>query len=145
MRSRNNPRCWISIVLMCVASAVAQQGNQVYLNEFLASNGAVLADAQGQYDDWIELYNAGPSAVDIGGMFLTDDIDEPVRWQIPNDRPDLTAIPAGGYVLVWADGDTDDAGLHASFKLSSDGEEIALFDTDGVTLIDRCKLDTKAG
>lgn len=130
---------------MCVASATAQQGNRVSLNEFLASNGMVLADEQGQYDDWIELYNTGPSSVDVGGMFLTDDFDEPTQWQIPSDRPDSTIIPADGYVLIWADDDTDDAGLHAGFKLSSDGEEIALFDADGITLIDRIIFGRQSG
>jgi len=145
MRSRHNPRCWIPLVLMCVTSVTAQPGVPVRLNEFLASNSTVLADAEGQYDDWIELYNAGPSPVDVGGMFLTDDSGEPTRWQIPRDRPDLTVVPAGGYVLIWADGDTDSAGLHANFKLSGDGEEIALFDSNGATLIDRVVFGPQRG
>ncbi|GAF67865.1 unnamed protein product, partial [marine sediment metagenome] len=36
----------------------------------------------------------------------------------------------------WADNDTTDIGLHANFKLDADGEEIGLFDTDSITLID---------
>jgi len=145
MRSRYNPGRWIPLVVLCVASAAAQQGNPVCLNEFMASNGTVLADEQGQYDDWIELYNAGPTAFDLGGMFLTDDLDEPTRWRIPSDRGELTIIPAGGYVLIWADGDTDDPGLHASFKLSRDGEEIALFAADGASLVDRVVFGRQHG
>jgi len=145
MRSGGNPIYWLTIVLMCVTSAAAQPGNQVVLNEFLASNGTVLADEEGQYDDWIELHNAGSSPIDIGGMYLTDDLDRPTRWQVPTDRPDLTVVPPGGYVLIWADGDTDDAGLHAGFKLSSGGEEIALFDTDGAGLLDYVTFGEQRG
>jgi hypothetical protein len=65
-------------------------------------------------------------------MYLTDDPANPTRWRIPAG----TTVAAGGYVLIWADGDTGDDGLHANFKLSADGEAVALFDTDGVTQID---------
>jgi hypothetical protein len=106
------------------------------INEVLASNSTCLADPQDEYDDWIELYNAGATSVDVAGMYVTDDLGEPTKWQFPSDHPELTAIPPHGYLLLWADGDTADAGLHASFNLSAGGEEIGLFDRDGVTLID---------
>ena len=145
MRNRHNPSRGVLLVLLCLGAAAAQADDSLYLNEFMASNGSVLADGAGQYDDWIELYNAGPVALDVGGMFLTDDSDEPAQWQIPTDRPDLTTIPAAGYLLIWADGDASDTELHANFKLSSNGEEIALFDTDGATLLDRVLFGKQTG
>jgi len=117
------------------------------INELMASNSSTIHDSQGQYNDWIEIYNSGNVAFDVGGMYLTDDLTVPTKWQIP----DATIITAGGYLLIWADnpvpadrrpveseveGNTADAGLHANFKLSSAGEEIGLFDTNGSTLID---------
>ena len=102
------------------------------INEFMASNSNSVRDPQGQYDDWIELYNYGTDDVDIEGMYLTDDLTVPTKWQIPA----ATNIPVGGYLLIWADNDIADAGLHANFKLNAGGEEIGLFDTDGSTLID---------
>jgi hypothetical protein len=93
-------------------------------------------DPQDEYDDWIEIYNSGETAIDIGGMYLTDDLDEPTKWQIPHGDPALTTVVPGGYLLIWADGDTTDQGLHASFKLDADGEDVGLFDIDGATLID---------
>ena len=113
-----------------------QEGIALLINEFMASNDDTIHDPQGHYDDWIEIYNSGTGSIDIGGMYMTDDLDEPVMWRIPENNPSLTNIPAGGYLLIWADGDAADYGLHASFKLSAGGEEIGLFDTDGVTLID---------
>ncbi len=125
---------------MMIASCVsAQEGSGVSLviNEVMASNSATKADPQGQYDDWIEVYNYGSASFDVGGLYLTDDPERPTKWRIPTTDPTLTTIAPGGCLLIWADGDTQAPGLHASFKLSSGGEELCLFDVDGVTLIDR--------
>ncbi|MFC1636482.1 CotH kinase family protein, partial [Planctomycetota bacterium] len=115
-----------------------RQPQQIFLaiNEFMASNSAFLQDPQDQYDDWIEIHNYSPIATDIGGMYLTDDMTVPTKWRIPETDPVLTTIPAGGFLLIWADGDISDAGLHANFRLSAGGEEISLFDIDGATLMD---------
>ncbi|MHC4243872.1 MAG: lamin tail domain-containing protein, partial [Planctomycetota bacterium] len=83
--------------------------------------------------DWIEIYNSGNYTVNIGGMYLTDDLSAPTKWRIHSDG---RGIPPGGYLIIWADGETSSTGLHANFKLSADGEEIALFGSDGSTLID---------
>jgi len=107
----------------------------------MASNVSFIEDPEGQYDDWIEIYNYGVDAVDIGGMYLTDNLSDPVKWQIPGNDPALTTIGPGGYLLIWADGDTSDAGLHANFKLSAAGEEIGLFKSDGTTLLDSVTFD----
>ncbi|MHC4207646.1 MAG: CotH kinase family protein, partial [Planctomycetota bacterium] len=106
------------------------------INEFMASNNDNIQDSQQQYDDWIEIYNYGEDAVDMGGLYLTDNLSDPVKWQFPINNPALTTIEPGGYLLIWADGDTSDPGLHANFKLDADGEEIALFKSDGTALID---------
>ncbi|MGD8499815.1 MAG: lamin tail domain-containing protein [Phycisphaerales bacterium] len=111
-------------------------GIPLVINEFMAANSGYTKDPQGQYDDWIEIYNCGIYAVDIGGMYLTDDLDRPTMWRIPGNDPAATTIGAGGYLVIWADNDITDAGLHANFKLSSGGEEIGLFDSDGAVLID---------
>ncbi|MHC4436289.1 MAG: chitobiase/beta-hexosaminidase C-terminal domain-containing protein, partial [Planctomycetota bacterium] len=106
------------------------------INEFMASNNSSIRDPQGEYDDWIEIYNFGTDTVDTGGMYLTDDLSDITKWQIPANNPAATTISAGGFLLIWADNDTSDPGLHANFKLSAAGEEIGLFDSDGITMID---------
>ncbi len=108
----------------------------VVVNEWMASNISCAADPQGQFDDWIELYNAGDASVDVAGLYLTDDVSEPRKWQIPAGDSVLTTIPARGFLVIWADGDTGDPGLHADFSLSAGGDEIALFGSDGVALLD---------
>jgi len=111
-------------------------GHPLVINELMASNSSTFPDPQNEYDDWIEIYNSGKYTIDIGGMYLTDNLSDPTKWRIHSDTRGAMTIPAGGYRLIWADGDTSDAGLHADFKLDANGEEIALFDTDGKTLID---------
>ena len=114
------------------------QGIPLYINEFMASNNSDsdINDSYGDYDDWIEIYNDGSSPIDINGMYLTDDLGNPTKWQIPSGYPSQTTIPAHGFVVFWADEEPEEGPLHADFKLSADGEEIGLFDTDGSTLID---------
>jgi spore coat protein CotH len=106
----------------------------LYINEFMASNKTTLVnpDDTSAYDDWIEIYNPGTSDVDMGGMYLTDNLSNPTKWQIPSG----VVIPAGGYLLFWADEKTTLGSLHAGFKLSADGEEIGLYMSDGSTAID---------
>jgi hypothetical protein len=104
----------------------------VVINELMASNSNCIQDPQDQYDDWIEIYNYGPNDIDIGGMYLTDDLSVPNKWRFP----DATIIAADGFLLIWADDDTGDDGLHANFKLDADGEQVGLFDSDGTALID---------
>ncbi|MBL7186528.1 MAG: lamin tail domain-containing protein [Phycisphaerae bacterium] len=106
------------------------------INEFMASNSNSVEDPQGDYDDWIEIHNFGADAIDVGGMYLTDDMSVPTKWRIPGNDPVSTIIPAGGYLVIWADNDIADAGLHANFKLDADGDEIGLIDGLGSTPID---------
>lgn len=99
----------------------------IVINELMASNTKSLADPQGQYEDWLELHNLRDTPVNLTGMYLTDKIDNPKKWAFPAD----TTIPAHGYLLVWLDEDGKaEAGLHANFKLSRNGEIIMLVDTD---------------
>ncbi|MCD6393464.1 MAG: CotH kinase family protein, partial [Planctomycetes bacterium] len=102
------------------------------INEYMASNNAAASDPQGQFDDWFEIYNSTGSDVEMGGMYVADSAN---IWQIPVAPPETT-IPAGGYLLFWADNDTLDGPLHVGFQLNADGDSLALYDTDGLTLID---------
>ncbi len=111
-------------------------GQSIYINEFMASNSNTILDEFGDSDDWVELYNADNSPVDIGGMYLTDDLDNPTKWQIPNTSPALTTIPAEGFILLWFDKEPEQGILHVDTKLSGSGESIGLFAADGLTVID---------
>lgn len=99
------------------------------INELMPSNKAACADVFGEYDDWIELYNAGDTDVELAGYTLTDDVTEPTKAVLAGGT-----VPAHGVALLWADDQVQ--GLdHLPFKLSADGEVAALFAPDG-TLVD---------
>jgi hypothetical protein len=103
----------------------------VFINEWMAANTGTLADpADGDFDDWIELYNASSTPVDLSGYTLTDS-GNPRKYTIPSGR----TIPANGYMLLWADEEGNqnraDRELHLNFRLSAGGETLGLFDPNG--------------
>jgi hypothetical protein len=102
------------------------------INEFMAKNNSDsgIHDEWGDYDDWIEIYNYGDEAINIGGMWMTDNIDTGPAWQIPRGNPALTTIASHGYLSIWADSQTGQGVLHAPFALSGTGEDIGLYDAD---------------
>ena len=104
----------------------------VSINEFMAVNDSLstIMDAAGETDDWIELFNNTDEDIDLSNAFLTDNSEDPEKWQFPVG----TSIQANGYLIVWADKDEDQDGLHADFKLSRDGDFIML--TEGSDVID---------
>ncbi|HZV69585.1 MAG TPA: CotH kinase family protein [Saprospiraceae bacterium] len=100
--------------------------NGVVVNEILASNTNGAVDEDGQFEDWIELYNNNDFEVDLSGYNLSDKVDELDKWQFPAG----SIIPENGYLIVWADDDESDGPLHAGWKLSADGEGVFLSNTE---------------
>ena len=96
---------------------------QLFINEFMASNDKTIADEFNEYDDWIEIYNGNDYSVDLSSFYLTDDLDNPMKWSFP-----AISITAKGFLLIWVDGDTGQGILHTNFKLSADGEQLGLYD-----------------
>jgi len=100
--------------------------NELYINEFLASNHLTNRDEFFENNDWIELYNGGTAPIDISGLYLSDDNDKPEMWQIPTVSSHITTIQPDSFLLLWADGDTAQGPLHLNFQLNMDGESIML-------------------
>ncbi|MBI4663783.1 MAG: CotH kinase family protein [Verrucomicrobia bacterium] len=114
----------------------------VVINELMAANSSTLADPQGDYDDWVELFNVTYQDLDLTGCYLSDDPTIPRKWPFPSG----TMIPARGYLLVWLDEDGNaESGLHANFKSSSGGEQVLLVDKDenGNALLDSVTFGTQ--
>lgn len=99
------------------------------INEFMADNDTIM-DPAGETDDCIELRNNTTASVALDGFFLSDDPSVPAKWRFP----DGTTIPANGYLVVWADNDSGQQGLHANFALAAGGESIRLSDADTTVL-----------
>ncbi len=96
----------------------------VVINEFMASNSISKKDEAGEYDDWIELYNSSNEVAPINTYFLSDDPDDPTKWQLPN----VILLP-GQYLTIWADDDANQGKEHTNFKLKKEGEFLGLFDS----------------
>jgi spore coat protein CotH len=105
----------------------------LFINEFMASNDTILADENGEFDDWVEIYNGDDEPVWLGDKSLSGNLDNAGQWRFP----DITLLP-GQFLLVWCDGQEGQGALHASFKLSANGEEIGLYDapSTGFALLD---------
>ena len=96
------------------------------ISEFLASNQTSLEDEDGGRPDWIEIFHSGAEPITLGGWALTDDVEDLQKWVFP----DVELTP-GQFLIVFASGKDrrdPDAELHTNFKLSSDGEFLALVD-----------------
>ncbi len=100
---------------------------QLRINEFMASNATTIADGAGGFADWIELYNPTDQPVSLDGWTITDDLDQPDKVDLD---PSLR-VPAGGFLLLWADGDVDEGPDHLPFRLDAAGEAIGIFDAYG--------------
>ena len=98
----------------------------VVINEFMSSNRTVMTDEDGDYDDWVELYNNSDQPYDLSGYYLSDKEHDITRWTIPSG----TVIPANGYLIFWLDGKDRDQGLHTNFSLGRGGEAIYLTTPD---------------
>ncbi len=121
-------------------TTTADVSAQVIINEVMAQNSNTITEPDfGESADWVELYNTGEDEVDLSGFFLTDKLSSSTKYALPQG----TTIAGGGYLLIWCD--DQNTGLHTNFKLSADGESIALFSqqrelqdslTFGVQLLD---------
>ena len=101
------------------------------INEFMAKNDTTIEDNTGSYSDWAEIYNNSGESVNLGDFYLSDDLGDATKWAFAD-----VDIDPFGYYLVWCSGEPANGENHASFKLSADGEDVALFrDTDGFSLL----------
>ena len=122
------------LVVICLLTGLSEAqlwSQNLFISEFMAANNSGVRDADGEFSDWIEIYNPERAAVSLGGWHLSDDPLDLTKWQFPD-----VAIPGQGFVLVFASGKnrTDPQGeLHANFSLDRDGEYLVLTRPDGTT------------
>lgn len=124
-----------SLPLFVTEATLTPEEQTLVINEFMASNGSVNVDEAGEFDDWIEIFNFGDQPVDINGLYITDEIDDPEKWRFFPGTGSFYLQP-GEYILFWADGQPEQGIHHLGFKLSAEGEEIAIFTSAGQLLID---------
>ena len=129
---------WVIVFVLNLQLSFAQSTSDLAFNEILVLNDSANIDDFGEHSSWIEIFNKGYNTVDIGGCYLTDDLQNPTKYWIPNGDP-LTKIPARCYINFWADGKPSRGILHLNFELRN-AETIALFDSNGRTLLDKLEI-----
>jgi len=117
----------VSVLTLLLPLLLAAQS--VRLNEFMALNNSTITDTDGEYSDWIEIFNPTNAAVSLENWSVTDDRNIPQKWFFP-----VVSIAADSYLVIFASGkDRRDPAreLHTNFKLSGDGEYLTLIDSAG--------------
>lgn len=111
--------------LLLFAAATAEA--QAVLISGVAPSGTAFADAEGEYEDWVELYNPTDATIALGGYTVSDDVAEAAPWPLP----DGLAIGPYEFLVLWADGDEEDGPRHLDFSLKRSGEAFVLRDVGG--------------
>lgn len=110
---------------------------EVIVTELASSNPgggkSAARDDHGDYDDWIELYNATDDDVDLAGLAVSDLLANPTRYRLP-DNP-ATVLKAKSYVLLFPDGETAQGTRHLPFGLDKDGEELSVETSTGGAIV----------
>jgi hypothetical protein len=111
-------------------AANTQTGAGLYINEIQASGASRVKDEDNSDQDWIEIYNDNTSAVDLGGLALSDVVTQPLKWVFPS-----VSLPAKSFLIVWASSKSRTSPqLHTNFKIDKDGETITLSRADGTAI-----------
>ncbi len=124
---------FICIVLLIIPLEIFSAGSQkVLITEILAVNNSVLQDEDGDFSDWIEIYNPGTQSINLSGWSLTDNPEKPGKWKFP-----ARSLAPGQYLVIFAsekDRASASGNLHTDFKLSGSGEYLALMEPDLKTI-----------
>lgn len=107
----------------------------LYLNEFSGAVQTDYADEYGEYDDWIEIYNANEHEINLGGLYLTDDLQQVAQSRVRQNIPDSTRIPANGFFVFFADNEPGQGVNHLDFKIGTGGEQLGLIQLVGLDTV----------
>ena len=123
---------WTLMILMAIGMVNCKKdkvedpiiniNKSIVINELMPKNSSFGSDQDDEFDDWIELFNLSNEDIDISGFYLTDSKNDLTKWKFP----DSTILGKNSYLIVWADGDSTQVGLHTPYKLSALGETVLL-------------------
>lgn len=123
----------IPVLILLTSVIIAPTSAQtIAINEVMASNATTIADEDGDFEDWIELYNYGTEPVNLAGYGLSDSYNNPFKWVLPE-----IIIQPGEFLMIWASGknrSTPGSPLHTNYSISASGEELLLTRPDSTLL-----------
>lgn len=124
-------RAWIAVVFLCITPGLK---SQLIINEIMVSNASAHMETDFyNFEDWVEIYNKGTSAVNLSTFYISDDTDYKFKWQLPSYN-----LGAGKYYVVYCDKKA--TGKHTNFGLSTDGESVILTNSSGI-VVDRMRYE----
>ncbi|MCC5937671.1 MAG: CotH kinase family protein [Lunatimonas sp.] len=129
---RSEMRSWVFYVLLIVSLTLLPRAKgftqQLFINEIMSSNATTVADRDGDYSDWIEIYNQHDTPVNLQGFRLSDNLSNPEKWIFPS-----ISVPAKSLLIVWASGKDTQTGseIHTNFSISASGEPLILSNPQG--------------
>jgi hypothetical protein len=126
-----SPGLWLTTLLFLIV-AIPGRSQSFAISEFMAANASSVRDEDGDFSDWIEIYNLGSAPSSLLGWYLTDSAQDLTSWQFP-----AVTVPGNGTIVVFASAKDrrDPLGkLHTNFKLNAAGDYLALVRPDGVTV-----------
>ncbi len=94
----------------------------LYINEFMAANSSYMADEQGDFEDWVEIYNGGETSIFLGDKYLSNEPGRPSKWRMPSMN-----LAPGAFAWFWADNDAAAGPNHTNFRLSASGGSIGIY------------------
>jgi CotH kinase protein/Lamin Tail Domain len=122
-----------SIFLLLFSFSVSFSQTGLVVNEVISTNQSTFPQA-GEYHDWIEIFNTTNAAINISGYHLTDDPANKTKHKLPVSAS--LVVPSNGYLMLFANSTPNLGANHLNFGLSSDGEQVLLYDPAGTTLVD---------
>jgi hypothetical protein len=93
------PKIYLLLLVLFFISQITVSSQEIRINEFMSSNELTIMDDDGDYSDWIELFNAGSESIQLEGWGLSDNITSPFKWVFPE-----YIIEPGEHLLIWASG-----------------------------------------
>ncbi|HHZ95203.1 MAG TPA: lamin tail domain-containing protein [Flavobacteriales bacterium] len=131
------PRVSNTLLIIPPADLSINEVQTTNLTDTIDASGVIgPVEIFGAHEDWLEIVNNSDSPVDLAGYYLTDRLNQPMKWQFPLGIPDSTIIAPGEYKLIWADEDGGQGWNHTNFKFSSLGEVVVLRSVDGFSIAD---------
>lgn len=124
----------VLLLMLLSGRAVAQSALDLRINEILVFNESNYIDDFGEHSPWIEIFNSAYNPVDLGGLYITNDLNQPTRYRIPRGQQ-TTLLQPRSYLVLWANNQPSHGIRHLNF-IPAPGDVIALFDANGRTLID---------
>jgi hypothetical protein len=121
----------LSFLLILTIQSFGQ--SNLVINEFMSDNTSTIVDEDGDYSDWIELYNSGITPIDLQGYGISDNENVSFQWTFPS-----YILQPGAFIIIFASNKNQigSSYYHTNFKISASGEFLTLTDPSG-TLIDR--------